>query len=348
MVTIGIDPHKDTHAAAAVDEVGREVAVRRCKAVQEGFAELVAWARALEGERVWVMEDCRHVSGPLERFLIDRGETVVRLPPHLMANARRGVRERGKSDPIDALAVARAALGEGLDRLPTARLAGVELEIRLLSTHHQRLIKARTALMCDLRWNLHDLWPELNIPPRALVGQRLQAQLARKLAHAKPTARVRIARDELRRVRELTRTLLELEAELTELVKDTAPDLLAEPGIGALTAARLIGEIAGAERFSSDAKLARIAGCAPVPISSGRTDRYRLDRGGNRQLNGAFHILAINKIRHDPKTAVYIAKQRERGKTQREAIRCLKRHLVRRVYRILTAPQTIETTVCLT
>ena len=347
MVTIGIDPHKQTHTAAAVDEVGREIAHRTAPAKQEGFGVLLEWARGQSDERVWVVEDCRHVSGPLERFLIDHGETVLRLPPHLMADARRGVRERGKSDPIDALAVARAALREGFDALPTARLAGVELEIRLLSTHHQRLISARTALMCDLRWNLHDLWPELHIPPRALVGTRLQAQLAKRLAHAKPTARVRIARDELARVRELTRTLLDLKAELTELVKQTAPQLLAEPGVGALTAARLLGEIAGVERFSSDAKLARIAGCAPVPISSGRTDRYRLDRGGNRQLNAAFHILAINKIRHDPETAAYIARQRENGKTQRAAIRSLKRHLVRRVYRILTAPHTIETPVCL-
>jgi transposase len=348
MVTIGIDPHKDNHAAAAVDEVGRELAECRCKAVGDGFAELVVWARHLGGERVWVVEDCRHVSGPLERFLIDHGETVVRLPPHLMADARRGVRERGKSDPIDALAVARAALREGIDTLPTARLAGVELEIRLLSAHHQRLVKARSALICDLRWNLHDLWPELQIPPRALVGQRLQAQLARRLAHTKATARVRVARDELRRVRELTRTLLDLEAELKELITQTAPHLLAETGVGALTAARLLGEIAGVERFSSDAKLARIAGCAPVPLSSGRSDRHRLDRGGNRNLNHTIHIIALSRIRHDPQTALYIAKQRQQGKTQREAMRCLKRHVVRRLYRVLTDPAGTPTTICLT
>jgi transposase len=124
MVTIGIDSHKRTHSAVAVDKVGKQLAQRTERAVQAGFGELLGWARSLASERVWVLEDCQHVSGPLERFLIDHGEPVVRLAPHLMADARRGVRERWRSDPIDALAVARAALRERLESLPTARLAG--------------------------------------------------------------------------------------------------------------------------------------------------------------------------------------------------------------------------------
>jgi transposase len=348
MVTIGIDPHKHSHAAAAVDEVGKQLAEQTARATELGFVELLDWARGLDSERVWVLEDCRHVSGPLERFLIDRGETVVRLAPHLMADARRGVRERGKSDPIDALAVARAALREGLETLPTAHLAGVELEIRLLSAHHQRLVKARSALICDLRWQLHDLWPELEIGPRTLIWPGIQGRLANRLAKATPTARVRIARDELRRIRELSRTINQLHEELATLVRETAPHLLAETGVGPITAARLLGEIAGIERFASDAKLARIAGCAPVPISSGKTSRYRLDRGGNRNLNHAIHIIALSRIRHDPQTALYMAKQRQNGKTQREALRCLKRQVVRRIYRVLSDPAGTPTTVCLT
>lgn len=348
MVTIGVDPHKDTHSAVAVDAVGRQVADRTRPAVADGFGDLLAWARQLGDQRLWVLEDCRHVSGPLERFLLDHGEIVARLPPHLMADARRGVRERGKSDPIDALAVARATLQEGFEKLPTARLAGPELELRLLSLHRQRLVRQRTALINDLRWNLHDLWPELKIPTRGLRSISLQTQLARRLARAGDNARVRIARDELRRIRELTRFCNELYSQITNLVQQSAPDLLAEPGVGAMTAAILIGEIAGIDRFSSDSKLARIAGCAPVPISSGRTDRHRLDRGGNRQLNHAIHMIALTKQRCDPKTAIYIAKQRQNGKTQREAIRCLKRHLIRRIYQLLTAPQTVERTICLT
>jgi transposase len=348
MVTIGVDPHKDTHSAIAVDDFGRQIADQTAPAVTDGFGDLLGWARQLGDQHIWVIEDCRHVSGPLERFLLDHGETVVRLPPHLMASARRGVRERGKSDPIDALAVARAALGEGLEQLPTARLAEHELELRLLSLHRQRLVRQRTALINDLRWHLHDLWPELKIPTRSLTSLGLQTQLARRLARAQASARVLIARDELRRIRELTRFCNELYSPIAKLVRRSAPDLLAESGIGPMTAAILIGEIAGIDRFSSDAKLARIAGCAPVPISSGRSDRHRLDRAGNRQLNYAIHMIALTKLRSDPATAVYVAKQRHSGKTQREAIRCLKRHLVRRIYRLLAAPQTLETTVCLT
>ena len=126
------------------------------------------------------------------------------------------------------------------------------------------------------------------------------------------------------------------------LVHQTAPDPLAIHGLGVLTAAKLIGEIAGIDRFTSDAQLARISGCAPIPVSSGRTDRHRLDPGGNRQLNHAFHMLALTKIRHDPRTAVYLAKQRANGKTTKEAIRSLKRHLARRIYRTLKTPNSTQ------
>jgi transposase len=349
MLTIGVDPHKDTHTAVAADEVGTEVSACTRRAERDGFGELLVWARRLpDSERVWAIEDCRHVSGPFERFLLDHGETVVRLAPRLMAGARQTVRERGKSDPIDALAVARAALREGIETLPTARLAGPELEIRQLAVHRDRLIAARTRLINELRWQLHDLWPEWEIPKRVLVGSGWQQQVTRRLQRAAVSARVRVARDEIRRIRDLTRTINELYQELAVLVDQVAPQLLAERGLGVITAAKLIGEIAGIDRFSSDAQLARIAGCAPIPVSSGRTDRHRLDRGGNRQLNHAIHMLAISRICHDPQTALYIAKQRARGKTNREAIRCLKRHLVRRIYNLLRTPNTIPTTLCLT
>ena len=290
MVTIGIDPHKQTHTGVAVDQLGVQIAQRTAAARCEGFGQLLEWGRKLDGEQVWVIEDVRHVSGALERFLIDRGETVVRLAPRLMANARQGVRERGKSDPIDALAIARAALREGIDKLPTARLAGVELEIRLLALHRERLVGTRTRLINELRWQLHDLWPDWEIPKRVLVHPGWQIKIARRLSRAARTVQVQIARDMIVRVRELTRTITELYEQLADLVKQVAPQLLAEKGLGVLIAAKLIGEIAGIDRFPSDAQLARISGCAPIPVSSGRTDRHRLDPGGNRQLNHAFHI----------------------------------------------------------
>ena len=302
----------------------------------------------IDSERVWVIEDVRHVSGSLERCLIDRGETVVRLPPRLMANAREGVRERGKSDPIDALAIARAALREGVDTLPTARLAGVELEVRLLALHRERLVGERTRLINELRWQLHDLWPDWEIPKRVLIHPSWQTKIAGRLRRTDTTVQVQIARDMIARVRELTRTITKLHEQLADLVKQVAPQLLAEKGLGVLIAAKLIGEIAGIDRFTSDAQLARISGCAPIPVSSGRTDRHRLDPGGNRQLNHAFHMLALTKTLHDPRTAVYIAQQRTNGKTNKEAIRSLKRHLVRRVYHLLHDANSVPITICLT
>jgi transposase len=350
MVTIGIDPHKDTHHAVAADSLGKQLADREVSADVNGFGALLAWGRSITAadDRVWVIEDCRHVSGPLERFLIDHGEAVARLAPHLMSVARTHVRERGKSDPIDALAVARAAIAQGLENLPTARLAGPELEIRLLHQHHQRLVKQRTALINDLRWNLHDLFPGFAIPARRLSENSQQAKVARKLAKAAACSRVRVARDELRRIRELTRSIQQLITDLDKLTREIAPQLVAETGIGPITAAAVIGEVAGIDRFTSDSQLARIAGCAPIPVASGRMDRHRLDRGGNRQLNYAVHMIALSRLRHDPETAIYIAKQRERGKTKREAIRCLKRHIIRRIFRLLTDPTQIQRTICLT
>jgi transposase len=294
----------------------------------------------LEGERVWALEDCRHVSGSLERFLIARGERVLRIPTKLMADTRRGARARGKSDRIDALAVARAAVREGLDELPAAQLNGPELDLRLLVDHRERLVRQRVALNNTLQWHLHDLWPELELPGSSLFYGNWGPRVARRLARAEQTMRVRIARDELRRIRELSQTIKALETEIAQLVARIAPQLLPEPGVGPLTAAKLVGEIAGASRFSSDAKLARAAGVAPIPVSSGKTDRHRLDRGGNRQINAAIHRVALTRSRCHPATREYIARKRAEGKSTREAIRCLKRHLARRVWHLLQPPTT--------
>jgi transposase len=339
MIVLGADTHKSSHTIAAVNAVTGEVLGDKTIAVgARGFAVGLGWARGLEGERVWALEDCRHVSGALERFLIARGERVVRVSTRLMAASRRSSRERGKSDRIDAVAVARAALREGIETLPTAALAGPELDIRLLVDHRERLVRTRCALNNDLLWHLHDLWPELALPASALLSAKWSTRIGRRLARAEQTMRARIARDELRRIRDLTQTINALEAEIAELVAKVAPQLLAEPGCGPLTAAKLVGEIAGADRFASDAKLARAAGLAPIPVSSGRTDRHRLDRGGNRQINTAIHRIAVTRARCHPQTQDYLARKKAEGKTHREAIRCLKRHLARRIWNLLRTP----------
>lgn len=143
---------------------------------------------------MWAVEDVRNVSGSLERFLIDRGETVVRLAAQLMAGARRGARTRGKSDPIDALAIARAALREGAENLPNARLAGSEREIRTLALYRERLLDMRTRLSNELRWQLHDLWPDWEIPVKALAQPGWQTKVQARLARAEQSTQVLIAR----------------------------------------------------------------------------------------------------------------------------------------------------------
>jgi transposase len=301
-------------------------------ATDGGHARLLAWARALDAERVWAIEDCRHVSGKLERFLLARGERVVRVPPKLMAGRRKASRQRGKSDPIDSLAVARAALEEGIDTLPTARLEGPAREIKLLLDHREDIVAERTRIQNRLRWLLHDRWPELELPAGCLDRRVWLDRLSGRLQRTRQDADVRVMRAQIRRLRELTREAAVLERELLALVRGLQPRLLDLPGVGTLTAAKLIAEIAGIDRFGSHAKLARLAGIAPIPASSGNRTRFRLDRGGNRQLNAAIHRMAITQLRIHPPARDYIDRRIAEGKTKREALRCLKRHLIRTIY----------------
>src|SRR3954466_2975049 len=339
MIVLGADTHKRSHTIAAVAAVTGELRGEQTVAVgRRGFDGLLRWARGLDGEGVWALEDCRHVSGSLERFLIGRGERVLRIPTHLSAGARKSARQRGKSDAIDALNVARAALQEGLESFPAAHLDGPELDLRLLVDHRERLVRHRVELNSTLLWHLHDLWPEIELPGGALFSKKWSTRIGRRLARAEQTMRVRIARDELRRLRELTGAINQLEREITVLVGQIAPQLLAEPGFGPLIAAKLVGEIAGAQPFATPARLARAAGVAPIPASSGNTQRWRLDRGGNRQINAALHRVIVTRVRCHPPTRDYLERPRPEGKSPREAIRCLKRYLARRVWRLLQPP----------
>jgi transposase len=224
MIVLGADTHKRSHTIAAVAAVTGVLLGEQSVAVgRRGFGALLRWARGLDGERVWALEDCRHVSGSLERFLIERGERVLRIPTHLSAGARKSARQRDKSDPIDALNVARAALREGLESFPAAHLDGPELDLRLLVDHRERLVRHRVELNSTLLWHLHDLWPELRLPGGALFSKKWSTRIGRRLARAEQTMRVRIARDELRRLRELTLAINQLEREITTFVEQIAP-----------------------------------------------------------------------------------------------------------------------------
>jgi transposase len=332
VIVIGVDPHKQSHTAGAVERAtGEARGERTVKAGERGQGELLRWGRSLAPERVWALEDCRHVSGRLERFLLARGERVVRVPPARMAGARKGGRARGKSDAIDALAVARAFLRE--PDLPVAALAGPEREIRLLADHREDLVGERTRIQNRLRWHVHDLDGSLEVPAGALDRYCWLERLERWLAeHAEQSMQVRIACELVVRCRELTARINGLERELQALLAEEAQELLELVGCGPLTAAKLIGEVAGVERFAGDAKLAKHSGTAPLPASSGERQRHRLNRAGNRQLNCALHRMAVTQARMHPPARAYLERKQAEGKSRREALRCLKRHLARSVY----------------
>lgn len=341
MIVIGTDTHKRTHTAVAVAAASGELQSElTASARPSGFVEMLAWAEGIEGERIWAIEDCRHVSAGLERFLIERGERVVRVAPKLMGAARKGTRAAGKSDSIDALAIARATLAEGPECLPAATVDEQALEIKLLLDHHDDLVAQRSDEQRRLRWHLHDLWPELELPAGCLDRERWLSLVSRRLARTDQTVRVRIARELVTSIRARTRRIRELERELARLVGEKSPQLLGLPGCGVLTAARIIAEVGDPARFRSDAKLARLAGIAPIPVSSGTRDRHRLDRRGNRKLNCAFHRLAVTQGRINPNAREYLARKQAEGRTRMDALRCLKRYLVRRVFNLLTTNTT--------
>lgn len=339
MITIGIDPHKRTHTAVAVSAVGTLLDELTLTADEEGHRRLLDWAHRLDPdeETRFALEDCRGVNGRLERFLLGAGESVLRVPPKLMAGARKGGREVGKSDAIDALAVARAALREE-SRLHAADHDARARELKVLVDHREGLVRTRSIYATRLRWHLHDLDPGLEPAARTLDRDPVRRGLAQRLARREQSAQVRVCRDLLAQIGEITRRERELAAEIGALAESYAPQLFEIPGVARLTAGKLIGEIAGVGRFRSDAALARHAGCAPIPASSGKTQRMRFDRHGNRQLNATFYRIAVTQARVHPEARAYLARKRAEGKTSKEAFRCLKRHLVRVVFRTLKTP----------
>jgi transposase len=338
MIVIGVDTHKRSHTLVAVDAVsGGVLGERTIVASDEGAITALRVVGALGEERVWAIEDCRHVSGRLERSLVAAGERVIRIPPALTANARRSAREPGKSDRIDALAVAHTALREGIDRFPAAFLDPQAMEIRLRCDYRDQLVGERTRAVNTLRWHLLSLDPELeaSLRPSGLQGPRIRAKVARRLTRLGDGAQAKIARALLSRINAITRQEQALRAELNTLIAAHSPQLLAEHGCGTITAAILIGHTAGAERFHTEAAFARHTGTAPIPASSGNTTRHRLHRGGDRQLNRALHTIALSRARTDPLTRAYLDRRASEGKTKLEALRCLKRHLARHFWKLL-------------
>jgi transposase len=304
MIVIGVDVHKHSVTAVAADEVGRLVDERT---VATGSNELLDWAANLSGERLWALEDCRRLTRWLERQL-----------------------------PIDALAVARAAVREPALSRPRPDEEPYR-ELKLLVDHRDAIVDERRRTHQRLRWHLHQLDPTYEVPLRMLARSSHLERVARWLARQNQELQVRLARELVASCRRLNREIAGLDHELEQRTAALAPALLDLPGCGAITAAKLLAEIGPIGRCQSDAQLARHSGVAPLEASSGRIQRHRLDRGGNRQLNSALYRIAITQARVHAPARAYLERKRSEGKSRREAIRCLKRLFVRVVFQTLKA-----------
>lgn len=335
---MGIDAHKRTHTAVAIDEAGRKLGEKTTRmTTTEANLELLRWADGFGPERRFAVEDCRHLSRRLEADLLAAGEVLVRVPPKMMAHARDAARTYGKSDPIDALAVARASLRE--PNLPVARLDGPSRDLRLLVDHREDLVRERTSQVNRLRWHLHELDPAWDPAPRSLVRFKHLDAAADRLEGLEGTV-AWVARDLVARIRVLTVAANELERRIAEQVSSLAPALLSLAGVGALTAAKIVAEVADARRFRSKDAFARHNGTAPLPVWSGNKVRHRLSRTGNRQLNAAIHRIAVTQMRIHQPAKDYLERRIAMGNTKTEAIRALKRKLSDVVFRALLADAT--------
>jgi transposase len=336
MVMIGTDSHKKTHTVVAVDDIGRRLAVKTVRTNSEGHLELVRWAAQFL-EVSFALEDCRHLTRRLERDLLAAGSRVVRVPTKLMAGARQGAREPGKSDPIDAEAVAVAALRH--PDLPVAVLDGPAREVKLLSDYRHDLVVQRTRIASQIRWHLHELDPDLVIPSRGLKRHCVVAALRSELDRFDGVV-ARLARDLVTRCDDLNRQINSIEAELRPLVRALAPSLLSIPGCGLLSAAVVIGETANVGRFRDKDAFARFTGTAPVPVWSGASaGKVRLNRGGNRAMNCALHMIAVTQARGVGPGRTYLDKQLARGKDTTAALRLLRRQLSDTVFAAQRADQ---------
>ena len=306
MIVLGADMHKSSHTIAAVGATtGELLGDKTIQVGDRGFAErcaLGARRSAASGCGRWRTAGTSRAR--FERFLLARGERVVRVATRLMAGDAPRRRASAASPTASTRSPSPGRRCAKASRRAAGRAAGGRRARHPAAGRSPRTARSACAprSTTTLLWHLHDLWPELDA-----ARQRAALEEVEHADRAAPGARRadRAGPDRPRRAAPPARahrtTINALEAEIAELVAEVAPQLLAEPGFGPLTAAKLIGEIAGAQRFASDAKLARAAGIAPIPVSSGKTNRHRLDRGGNRQINTAIHRVAVTRAALPPR-----------------------------------------------
>src|SRR5215470_8430925 len=335
---IGVDTHLDTHTAAICDARGRVLWQLQVPATAAGYARLLAWARSVAGDSpvMWAVEGTRHYGLGLARYLTGAGEQVSEID-----NSRHvGKRRAGKSDAIDAVRAARELLAR--PHPAQMRADGDREALRLLMIDRDNATQscktARTALAAILVTAPAPLRERLRCLPRGRRAKECAALTCPEGADRQ----TRILHQTLirlgQRIATLASVAAELEAQVAAIVEEMAPGLVAtEDGLGALSAAQLLLSWSHAGRIRSEAAFAILSGTAPVPVSSGRTDRHRLNRLGDRKLNRALHMVAVTRMRCHPPTLAYVQRRRAEGKTDKEIRRCLKRYLARHLYRTLNS-----------
>jgi transposase len=332
-VTVGVDTHAEVHVAVATDGLGRRLDATSVATTPAGYAELLGWAQHLGQVEAWGIEGTGSFGAGLTRFLRSRGQLVVEVNRPDRASRRR----RGKSDPLDAEAAARAVQARQ-GNIPKAGDGQVEM-IRSLRVARATAMKARTQAINALKALVVTAPPELREQLRELPTVRL-VQTTAALELGPVTTPMAAARLGLRtlacRYQALSAELTNLDAELDRLTTAAAPKLVALFGVGADSAgALLVAAGDNPDRLRSDACFSMLCGASPIPASSGKTRRHRLNRGGDRQANAALYRIVVARLRHDEKSQRYVARRLREGKSKKEAIRCLKRYVAREVFAAL-------------
>jgi transposase len=347
---LGVDTHKRTHVLVALDEAGRQLGTRTIANTPEGWAEALAWVRGKQQhQRRWGIENGGSLGKGFAQFLLAQGEAAVReVRPQRTAQYRRRGRTQDKTDHADALAIARLLLAEG-EHLPTIQRDDVSTELRLLSDHRDNLLVDRTRLINQLHAQMLQIDPSYQAQSGALTARRgllYCRDLTSREADGVTLTRLLIVRQLVEQILRLEEDIATITAALGTRVRASQTPVLALCGVGEVIAARLIGELGLIPRVHSAAALAALAGIAPVAVSSGGRGGFRLNRGGNRQLNRVIHLMALSQRRCEPRAQAYYAKKRAEGKTRRAAMRCLKRRLVDVLYRCFTR-DTVEPPVAI-
>jgi transposase len=333
-VTVGVDTHKHVHVAAARDQLGRRLGVTIAPASRAGYGELLAWARGLGEVQAWGVEGTGSYGAGLVRFLAASGQRVLEVNRPDRATRRR----RGKSDPVDADAAARAVQAGEATGIPKAQNGTVEM-VRSLRVARQTAVKARTQAVNAIKALLVNAPTELRERLDGLSTTRLVRQAAALDPGevATPTAACMLAvRSLAERYQQLGAEIQLLTGELDRLTLRHAPALRALLGVGPEVAAELL-VCAGDNpaRLGSEAAFAALCGTSPVEASSGKTRRHRLNRGGDRHANAALHRIVIVRLRWHQPTRDYLARRTAEGKTKKEILRCLKRYIAREVFAVL-------------